>query len=106
MFFDTMYNIFAFSLEILSDLFEFFLDKQVRLTEKSATGLYVTCPVADTASGVKRIFGFCSDPCQNKNIIDRSDSFFEITVLNADDDIQLTGTLIDHLYVNICMCQC
>ena len=30
----------------------------------------------------------------------------KISVLHTDNDIQLTGTLVDHLNVDVCVCQC
>ena len=41
----------------------------------------------------------------NKNIINRFHSRLEICVLHADDDVEFTGTLVDHLDVNAGVCQ-
>ena len=42
---------------------------------------------------------------RNKNIINRFHSRLEISVLYADDDVEFTGTLIDHLDVDAGVCQ-
>ena len=41
-----------------------------------------------------------------KNVVDRTDRSLKITVFHTDDNIQFTGSLIDHLYIDMLMCQC
>jgi len=41
-----------------------------------------------------------------KNVVDRTDRSLKITVFHTDDNIQFTGSLIDHLYIDMIMCQC
>ena len=41
----------------------------------------------------------------NKNIINCLDRCLKIVFSHSDDDIQLTGSLIDHFYVDMRMCQ-
>lgn len=42
--------------------------------------------------------------CQNKDIINSFNSCFIIFIFNTNDDIQLTGSLVNHLNINLCMC--
>ena len=46
-------------------------------------------------------FDGCSVSCLNKNIVDRTYRLFEIIVVDADDDIELTGSLVDHPYIDL-----
>lgn len=39
--------------------------------------------------------------CFDKYIVDRSYSNFEIAVVDADDDIELAGALVDHPDVDL-----
>ena len=52
------------------------------------------------------LFRSCSDPCYYENIVDRLDGCLEVIIGNTDDDIQLTGALVDHLDIDIGMRQC
>ena len=46
-----------------------------------------------------------SDPCFHKNLIQGADRIFEIIMADADDDVQLTGALVDHLHIDMRMGQ-
>ena len=41
-----------------------------------------------------------------KNVIDRADCIFEVFIADTDDNIQLTGSLVDHLDINVCVSKC
>ena len=47
-----------------------------------------------------------SDLSQYENLIQRTDRVFEIFMPHTDYNIKLTGTLIDHLYIDMGMCKC
>ena len=43
--------------------------------------------------------------CFYKNIIDGANRPLKVIVADTDDNIQLAGALIDHFYIDLCMCQ-
>ena len=49
---------------------------------------------------------FCLNLCYDKDLIESPDGIFEIIMAYTYDNIELTGALVDHLYIDMRMCKC
>ena len=48
---------------------------------------------------------FGSVSCVDNDNTDCPDRRLKIIICNADDDVQFTGSLVDHLYVDLSVCE-